>query len=186
MTTIAFKSGVLAADSMACIGNRKSTTNKIHFVEGKFVIAGAGALADIMRVVEYVRENGLSECARLFDIEAFPSAIAIDIKDGTPHRLERGVWLPITDEYFAIGSGADFAIGAMSVGLDAVAAVQHAAALDIYTAGPVDSYFYTSPLPGFQVGGQGTRELEHRLWRLTERSLDGDKKNNDEKSASSH
>jgi 20S proteasome alpha/beta subunit len=159
MTTIAFKSGVLAADSMACIGNRKSTTNKIHHVDGKFVIAGAGALADIMRVVEYVRENGLSECSRLFDIEAFPSAIAIDINEGTPYRLERGIWLVITDAFYAIGSGADFALGAMAMGADAVAAVQHAAALDIYTAGPV---------------------LHYRLGEL-----DGNYKNNDEKSASS-
>ena len=159
MTTIAYKNGVLAADAMACIGNRKSSTTKIHHVDGKFVIAGAGALADIMRVVEYVRENGLSECSRLFDIEAFPSAIAIDINSGTPYRLERGVWLAITDEYFAIGSGADFAIGAMATGLDAVAAVRHSCSLDIYTAEPVAHY------------------------RL--RGLDGNKKSNYEKSASS-
>ena len=161
MTTIAFKNGVLAADSMACIGNRKSTTKKIHIVDGKFVIAGAGALADIMRVVEYVYENGLSECTRLFDIEAFPSAIAIDINSGTPYRLERGVWLAITDEYYAVGSGADFALGAMAMGADAVAAVQHACSLDIYTAEPVECYALDKGEP------------------------DGNKKNNDEKSASS-
>lgn len=159
MTTIAFKNGVLAADSMACIGNRKSTTKKIHIVDGKFVIAGAGALADIMRVVEYVHENGLSECTRLFDIEAFPSAIAIDINSGTPYRLERGVWLAITDEYYAVGSGADFALGAMAMGADAVAAVQHAAALDIYTAGPV--LHYIREPHGYNENNKATKSPEH-------------------------
>lgn len=66
---------------MSCIGNRRSTTPKIHYVDDRCVIGGAGALADIAVVVEKVHESGIYPCPGLLDIDEYPSAILLDVKN---------------------------------------------------------------------------------------------------------
>lgn len=44
---------------------------------------------------------------------------------------------PITAEFYAIGSGADFALGAMAIGADAERAVEAAISLDPHSGGPI-------------------------------------------------
>lgn len=149
MSTIAFKNGVLAADTQV---TRGSTTldgwvRKIHEAEGLLF----GAVGEPTQVSVFFKwaQAGMPE-----DITDFKLPV-IEDEDGPATcdfmfiDEEGTIWssdtftfpafFPMHADYHAIGSGASFALGALAFGADAEEAIRIAAKHDMYSGGGVIS-----------------------------------------------
>lgn len=148
MTCIAWDGATLAADKRACNGSLARTTTKIFC--GR--IHGFGALLGMsgdsgygMMLVNWAQQG--------MKIEQFPTApagqaatllvILRGLPGGTsPYEVETydtGPYgLQIHDRTIAIGSGRDFALGAMEMGATAELAVRAACKFDVYCGNGID------------------------------------------------
>jgi hypothetical protein len=146
MTTCAYDGKTLAVDSMANTGGLRRWTDKlIHIDRNRFVITGAG---DSFRVRLLARwtEWMLNEhfCVDSLcpwpdfpgDKDA-PNGLMVEISTGKCWNLDGSLWLPVTEPYFAIGSGRDYAIGAMAHGASAIEAITISCKHDSYSGGEV-------------------------------------------------
>lgn len=157
MTTIAYKDGVLAADSRETSGCEDSgqlaaTCEKLFRV-GPFAVALQGDTTPGMAWLAWFRTVALKTINDQYILWPTPQE-AVDrfLANGADFtavvlcsnkRLfiydEWGLPQEITAPYYAVGSGAKVAYGAMYAGASATAAVEAACAHDPYTAGPVHS-----------------------------------------------
>jgi hypothetical protein len=148
VTTIAYKNGVLAADSLINYGTfSNGEVNKIHVVAmpedgGKRVrramMAVSGAVWVIEPLIEWI-ESGASQddiphCL-LHAAKDF-SCIMID-DEGTVWEFNNGFFLKCGVQYHSIGSGQMFALGAMAAGIEAPEAVAAAMKHDKATGGAI-------------------------------------------------
>lgn len=153
MTTIAYKNGIMAADSRSVKGATISTTaySKIHVPEGDdyweifgvkvlcFGLAGLATYRDLVK--DYLRKN-LTGSNKSIDEERVSFQAMIIDENGTiwdwgvsinqAKNIYMNQLVPVT-EPFVIGSGGQFALAAMSVGLTSKAAVKVAGRLDPHT-----------------------------------------------------
>lgn len=145
MTTIAFKDGILAADSRAIIGDIfVDNDKKIHESKGKYY-AGSGASGEIKAFIEW-KEVGVDEDDRPC-VDSLSGLLVLnkntfscDMYDCTGEKVIEDIQGPM-----AIGSGMAAAMGAMYAGASAVEAVEIAKRLDINSGGNVvcvGKYFY--------------------------------------------
>lgn len=137
MTTIAYRSGVLAADTqMTCDGDLKAYGRKLVYVaEKKAWVGYAGLVSDCQRFIRWF--SGADPSVEFDEDDEFSALILWP--DGEvdgmgyqlkAHRLE-------ADEFFAIGSGSSAAMAAMHMGADAKRAVEIAMLVDLGTGGEV-------------------------------------------------
>ena len=137
MTTIAFRDGVLAADSMSTYGGvRLCNEMKLHRIRGA-IIGLAGGSAGIafldwyrdgarpLKFNEYPNFGDDSYCALVLTKKG------LFLSDGNL-RLDQ-----VFDPFFAIGSGKGEAMAAMHCGKTAVQAVRIACRVDSQTGGRV-------------------------------------------------
>ena len=134
MTTIAYRDGVLAADSRS----EDSCTKvfcfpKIYKVAGRLV-GMAGCVSKGQEFLEWLRAGG----ERLKIDEDRMSAIAL-LEDGSVEVYEDTTfWLDLPPgEFYAVGSGAAAALAAMHCGKSAAEAVEIACRVDPSSEGPV-------------------------------------------------
>lgn len=144
MTTIVYRDGVLAADSCATVtseegGSRKMRCEKIYrkvLPDGKTVLIGAaGESAPGLMFLDWYG-TGKPAPTELLDGEADIDILVI---------TRRGVfsfdkWCrgeKLKGRFFAIGSGAKAALGALHMGASAVQAVRVACKVDPYSTTPV-------------------------------------------------
>ena len=115
MTIIAYKDGVLAADSEMYWGElRCDYPDKLAIIEGA-IIGCSGDIIACRKFVEWFREKGKTP-----DFEKLKFDAIVAYKDGRVESWDQRLYpLPITDEFAAMGSGMDFAIGAMAHGATA-------------------------------------------------------------------
>lgn len=164
MTTVAYKGGVLAADRQSDWAGTRMTAAKISDL-GPVLLAGSGQTWRINEVVRQVRallgefskaqaENPTDARAWVHVAKRFYDTQHDKDPDRTPSVLliERGtgnvLWLngprfttfdfPSTCGGIAIGSGSEYAMGAMAAGSDAVGAVRIASSLDTSSGGGTD------------------------------------------------
>lgn len=141
MTTIAYRSGHLAADSLISYttitnGSRK----KIHQC-GRYTVALAG-MAWLRKPLEQWCQDGCPEDdvpQVLLENDGKFSALIIENSTGELFEFDNGYLIPIFADYTAIGSGALLALGAMAHGATAEEAVEAASKHDKNTGGPVTS-----------------------------------------------
>lgn len=135
MTTIAYRDGVLAADSLVTLGSTKvhGSYQKIRRI-GEYLVGTAGSVADCQAFVVWLRE-----C----DDNVPPpkgeySALIVGPR-GRVREMENGSVLPVPRgaKFFAIGSGGPYALAAMFAGASATEAVKIAAKIDTSTGLPV-------------------------------------------------
>ena len=135
MTTIAYRDGVLASDSLVTLGDTKShgTYIKIKRI-GNLLVGAAGGVADSEQFLQWLKYD---------DGETPPpkgqySALVIDPR-GRVREIENGSVLPVPRgaKFHAIGSGGPFALAAMYAGASAVEAVKIATKIDINSGLPV-------------------------------------------------
>jgi ATP-dependent protease HslVU (ClpYQ) peptidase subunit len=139
MTTIAYRDGVMAADSRAYAGDSSliGTKTKIHRLDDGTLFGSSsrtvGADAFLRRWVE-------SGCAPPQSDGLKPDTFEVLLvrKDGSVFYAHDNLELtgPLTCDFFAIGSGDTYAKCAMLMGADAVRAVEIAGQLDVWTGGP--------------------------------------------------
>lgn len=129
MTTIAYKDGVLVADTQVTEGNwTLGTVVKVRRI-GRVLAGYAGGLSAGQRFLEWVAEGLAGDCPMEEGNEGF-----VIEPDGriTVWNSEYGIAMG-HGKYYSCGSGRPFAVGAMAAGASAQEAVLIAATHDIYT-----------------------------------------------------
>ena len=127
MTVIAWDGTTLAADrQMTTAGYKQSITKIFRLWDGRLVGA-AGAVHVIQAFVEWMRnKDTVPACIQPNrDEKIIASGLEI-LPDKTIHRYFIGISLTpviIKDKYIAIGSGCEYAVGAMAAGASAAEAV---------------------------------------------------------------
>lgn len=139
MTTIAYRKGVMAADSQASwdSGIKTCTMKKLSRLRGHLIgIAGAVHTAGI-----FLRwfENGATGDLDLKGLDAEEDFIAMVVTPAQEIYTMTRLLTPVLEqaEFFAIGSGAAPAMAAMKMGGSAKRAVEVACEIDLFTGGPV-------------------------------------------------
>lgn len=156
MTTIAFRDGILAADTQGSWGGTPTIQTKIRRLP-KFALAGAGIIERILdleddlrawvnwdafsihKLLDFRWERFKGEGAPDYDRD--PQVIAVS-PHGTVYKLCRDRFSLTTlaaGPFIALGSGSDYALGAMAHGATAAEAVAIAARLDIHTGGEIQT-----------------------------------------------
>lgn len=141
MTTIAYRDGVLAADTRVVVDGRIARCTKLHRVlQGRreLVVGLAGDSFAGLEFLEWLKSGGATPSARLLDGEGEFHALVLTRRGLFDYdrwcRPER-----VQDRYYAVGSGAAAALGAMHAGLSAAAAVKTACQIDPYSGLPVET-----------------------------------------------
>jgi ATP-dependent protease HslVU (ClpYQ) peptidase subunit len=138
MTTVAYRNGILAADSQAT-DSQLWEVQKLFDLDtsaGRLMVGVCGDIHAALVFVEWLK----NEQSRKPDInnEDF-EAIVIGKTGRVTIWTQSLVGLTPRGNFFAIGSGGPVAMGAMHAGKSAVDAVKIACKVDPYTRGPVRS-----------------------------------------------
>lgn len=132
MTTVVATSKGIYADTK-CSYTVPFKTGKIIRV-GSSVYAGAGDLDDVTRFFEWRKKGGKTKDAPILDdldiLEVCPDGIFIWGK-----KLVR---LKIDESVYSVGSGSQYAMGAIAMGASPEQAIETAAMFDPQTALPVE------------------------------------------------
>lgn len=144
MTTIAYRSGYLAADTLIAYPNITNGSREKISRCGNYLVAMAGAtfIRDVLE--EWVSKGCDSEevPSVLLDHADKFTALIVDYS-GRAHEFDNGFLTPIFADYTAMGSGALLAMGAMAHGATSAQAVEAAAKHDKSTGGSVSVYHYS-------------------------------------------
>lgn len=138
MTTIAVRNGVMAADSRETDQHEalefsfvvSDRTRKLHRLPDDSVFGGADGSESIHRLLESLKSK--TTCPKIENV----SGLLLN-PDGSVRLYEGSAWIKIKDPYYAIGSGASFAMAAMHAGADAITAAKIGARMDPFSGGRV-------------------------------------------------
>lgn len=140
MTTIVYRDGVLASDSQVTAGDaRKFRCEKLYRVEvqGVEAIVGlAGGSFDGLAFLDWLVGELAEPPQRLIDGEADFTAVVLN-KHGL---FEYDKWCrpdKVLETFYAVGSGAGPALGAMHMGATARQAVDVACRIDPFSGGKI-------------------------------------------------
>jgi hypothetical protein len=136
MTTIAWDGTTLAGDKRATAGTVHHTITKVRRGETGNLVGYAGNCALGEQVFAWLCEGGERPDGQ-FDKNDFCQVIEIT-PEGHCLKHERYGSFRIEDPFFAVGSGADFALMAMACGKTAVEAVQLTGRFDTNTGNGID------------------------------------------------
>jgi len=144
MTTIAYRDGILASDSLCtCNGVVVGEYEKIVDLHG-FLLGGCGGIAEVCRFFEWFEEHHHGDKPL-----PVPDTLKVKPEDGYTiiyvHKATGQTWQlddgahphKLTAPFMAIGSGRQIALGAMEMGASAEQAVLAARVHDIYTGGEI-------------------------------------------------
>lgn len=140
MTVIAWDGKILAADKQCGYGGMRSTVTKIFRV-GDLLVGGAGDFTLVLAMIEWVRRGrSVGDFPDLQRSKDDWQALMVIEPDGSISTYERTPY-PVRYEQkqFAIGSGREFAMGAMYMGANAVRAVEAAIALEVNCGVGIDT-----------------------------------------------
>lgn len=160
MTIIAYRDGVLASDTLVTVGSRRfSHIQKIHSLSG-WLYAVAGSPASVMVVKNWIMAGANLDAKLDFD-KSDCSAIVINNADGQTYFADE------TNQYFmrehqpfyALGSGASSAHGAMLMGATAIEAVNIAKKVDVYSGGA--THF-------LKLNGEFNLEFDKEIYNTTD------------------
>lgn len=148
MTVIAYKDGVMAADTQLSAFNSQSRAQKLVRLPDGGVAGGCGLWTNAYATLKFLEDGGdpsdehADKLPKLTD-----AAVLIARPDGSLWILEeRFPAFPLLDKEMAIGCGADAARMAMSLGLSAVDAVSKVTRQDLLCGDPVQSMDVEHPV----------------------------------------
>lgn len=147
MTTIIYSKSekVLVADGRCTEGNRIASENfsKVRKYQstdfGSVYVACAGNVSHILEVFNFIDQvfNGYEPDGIKFDsgtLQVLMMDEHANLYEGLLTESSTDInWLALDEEYVTIGSGADFALGALEAGLGAEEALVVAARRDVFT-----------------------------------------------------
>lgn len=129
MTTIAWRQGVLASDCQASSGGLVTKATKL-FSDQHFAIGVSGSLSHGLAFRRWFFQGMKGDCP--LDDDTY--ALVMNLQTGECEQWETpGIGIPVEDEFAAIGSGREFAYGAMHMGADAQMAIIVASRWDAST-----------------------------------------------------
>lgn len=136
MTTIAYRDGVLAADTQATDGHG-CTNGRVIKVErrGPFLAASAGQACFARRFLDWFR-SGMPGDPEIGNAECNADGM-IFMPDGRIIEFSPFGSKTVHAEFYSTGSGMDYALGAMAMGATAEEAVRVAARFDNSTGGEI-------------------------------------------------
>ncbi|MFA5567960.1 MAG: hypothetical protein WC972_04855 [Trueperaceae bacterium] len=140
MTTIAYRDGVLAADTQVNNGSaRVGTVQKVHRRADGHMAAGTGDFSYTQRFIAWFLggEAGEPPLPKRGDDGNDEGQGFIFRPDGRIVCFEGTGPNELTAPYWAQGSGRNFALGAMAHGASAEEAVQAAMRHDVWTGGEI-------------------------------------------------
>jgi len=139
MTTIAYRDGLMAADSGAWTtsGTLLGHTDKIDRLEDGTLIGSAGDYTATVRALEWLAAGKSEESKPEFGEEEAVLLLIVHSDGAVGIAMSDLVECPLLGDYFAIGSGCELALGAMAAGARAEEAVLIACRFDSATIGPV-------------------------------------------------
>ena len=129
MTTIAYKDGVMAADSQTDWFYRETVDIKIQKKHG-VMVGSCGNTGDGKKFRDWILNKGDKP-------ELKDKFSALVVRNGRVTQYDSCLVPMRSEKYTAIGSGAAFAIAAMDCGKNAIEAVRIAKRRDISTGGRI-------------------------------------------------
>lgn len=144
MTTIAFRDGILAADSMISCGSNSVSTGAQKITQGRNSLIGACGNLDVCaRFLRWASQQDWTKKIPDYDMGEDSSGIVILRGKDTPYNIVNytGVsWFSDPEApFYAWGSGIEVALGALHHGASAVEAVEIASRVSYGTGGKVRS-----------------------------------------------
>lgn len=142
MTTVAYFDGVLAADRLCCSSNRREGyVRKIarRRSDGS-LIAAAGGLAVASSYIDWFLNGEVGKPPSLGTSDADDAELIVVRPGRKVWFYDRNGRYQIKSKFLAMGSGADFALGALEAGASARDAVKIAIRRDTYSGGGVNAY----------------------------------------------
>lgn len=143
MTTIAYRNGTMAGDGRALGFDSVSVGEKtkvFRFCDGTLIGVSSWSLGIPKAVRDWVEKGmDVSDIPVPRNDDNFEFEALIVRKNGEAVLLD-GNWLPsdpVKGEYYAIGSGKQYALAALVLGKSAKESVEVAAKLDVWTGGTV-------------------------------------------------
>lgn len=137
MTTVAFKGGILAGDTLACSQNLSHQVVTKIWRHDDWLFGGAGTYGSVLAVYEWLKTGEGKP-----DLSGEDSIDAMQIKPhGRGYRII--AWdatlkpFDIVEPFWAVGSGSHLAIGAMEKKASAMEAVKIAMKYDPATGGRI-------------------------------------------------
>jgi 20S proteasome alpha/beta subunit len=154
MTTIVIKDGVMGVDSRAYSGQGSvaiGAKNKMHRLDDGSLIAVSSIVAGLAeRVIEYINDSLEGEYDPS-DIELKNASVTMLMlkENGDVYYANDTLYWsgPIEAAYFAIGSGAEYALGAFAMGANVVRALEVAIEHDVYTDYPIRTCSIDQDIP---------------------------------------
>lgn len=143
MTTIALSlAGDIAADGLRCFGSERSRTDvqKITIVGRNVIYAYAGISALHAPIIAWFEAGHDPKNVPQFNSSDATHGWALLVikKDGSMWSVGDEAPYPLEARApFTLGSGADYAMGALHAGVSAKRAVEIAAKLDLHTGGDI-------------------------------------------------
>jgi len=140
MTTIAYRGGVMAADSRAYAGDKHpigSKTKLKRLPDGSLFGVSSSKVGTPEALYRAVATVGVHhDLGQEYDADAL-----VVKRNGSVWYYSSGLGFtgPLAGEYFAIGSGRTAALAAMIMHADAVRAVEIAIEIDVWSGPPVTS-----------------------------------------------
>jgi hypothetical protein len=134
MTTIVYKNGVLAADSLVCYGDKRYGLATKIFETSENIFGGAGCLMHNTFFQKFI--NGEDIDKELFKSISESGFDGIVINKKTKEVTIYDQFLTpenVNAEFYCLGSGADIARGALSMGATPREAIECASKYDLYT-----------------------------------------------------
>lgn len=137
MTTIAYRDGLMAADTQLTIGGhiRTKSDPKIVTLSNGLVLGAAGKTHKIVIATEFLKNPyWIENLDKMPNPETTKGWEGIAAWKGTVYFFQ-GDCIPnlMVSPFYAIGSGWELAHAAMAMGLSAPDAVKFASELDVYT-----------------------------------------------------
>lgn len=142
MTTVAYRDGTLAADTLISYGSfTNGNVNKIHVVDtptGRVMCVLSGVCWAVQPMIEWLAEGASQETIPHNLLASCSDFSCLVVNDaGLLFEFNNGYFIECGVEYHAIGSGAQFALGAMAAGVSAPNAVSAAMKHDKASGGNV-------------------------------------------------
>ena len=146
MTTIAYKSGVLVADSQVSAGDRIFRTVKILAFPDGTLFGGAGGLADVLKVRDWAKSGFKGDPPETSEKASFE---CLHVRtDGSMWLIDDDLTpMCFTGDFIALGTGSPYAMAAMHLGKGPHEAVEVAAHFDPATSLPLHELRLGKPAP---------------------------------------
>lgn len=138
MTTIAYRDGIMAADSRAYSGDKNPIGQKVkirRLSDMSLFAASSSKVGQTDKLFRLTHEHGLF---KTFPTEVLAQGIVVRPNGDIFYFNDQDCFTgPIKADYLAIGSGEHYATAALFMGATAERAIEVACALDPWTGGEI-------------------------------------------------